>query len=156
MALEAYGKRPGGISNSDWIIQVRSHSGNLSSNLTFPQLEAAIGWYGISRTEIPPTLSPAPDAQMQVMRNALAAKKPVIALVHGATLGRGAAYGDHFVVVRGFSGDGQYVYINDPDNRCLSGWLECGGAKTWSYSRFRQACFDAQYGPYGITVGNGL
>lgn len=156
MVLQAYEKRPGGLTDQQWIVQVRSHSGNSSGNLNFPQLEAAISWYGVSSTEIPPTLSPAPDAQMQEMRNALAASKPVIALVHGATLGRGTNYGDHFVVVRGFSDDNQYVYVNDPDFRCLSGWLECGGEVAWSYSHFRQACYDAQYGPYGIIVGNGL
>jgi len=156
MILQAYGKRPGGLTDQQWIVDVRSHSGNSSGDLTFSQLETAIAWYGTGSVEIPPTLSPAPDAQMQEMKNALSGNKPVIALVHGATLGRGSAYGDHFVVVRGFSDDNQYVYVNDPDSRCLSGWIECGGQTTWSYQNFRQACFEAQYGPYGIIVGNGL
>jgi len=158
MVLQAYGKRPDGLTDRDWVVQVRSHSGNSSGDLNFSQLEAAISWYQVGSTEIPPTLSPPPDAQMQEMKNALAANKPVIALVHGATLGRGSAYGDHFVVVRGFSDDGQSVYVNDPDYRspCPPDWLECGGEVTWSYSNFRQACYDAQYGPYGIIIGDGL
>jgi len=155
MVLQAYGKRPGGLTNKEWVVQVRSHSGNSSGYLTFPQLEAALRWYGVSASEISPSLLPAPDAQMQKMKNALAANQLVIALVHGATLGRGTSYGDHFIVVRGFSDDGQRVYVNDPDNRCLSGWLECGGQTSWSYARFRLACYQAQTGPYGIIVVNG-
>jgi len=155
MVLQAYGKRPGGLSDRDWVVQVRVHSGSASGYLTFPQLEAAVRWYGLGTTEIPSTLSPAPDTQMQRMKEALAANQLVIALVHGATLGRGSGYGDHFVVVRGFSDDSQQVYVNDPDNRCLSGWLECGGQTSWSYARFRLACNQAQAGPYGIIMVNG-
>lgn len=163
MVLQKYGKRPPGYSDAQWVEAVRNKSGNTGcyctptdhrNYLTFPQLEAALTAYGgLTVEEIPPTLSPQPDAQMQKMKEAIAAGKPVIALVHGATLGRGSNYGDHFVVVRGFSDDGQSVYVNDPDYRCLAGWLECGGPRTWSYSRFKAACYQAAYGPYGVIVG---
>src|SRR5438034_504549 len=72
---------------------------------------------------------PAPDAQMTAMKYAIAASHPVIALIHGADLGRGSAYGDHWVVVTGFSDD-TTVYLNDPDLRdpsnLPSGWINGG------------------------------
>ena len=81
----------------------------------------------------------------------------MIALLHGATLGRGAQYGDHWVVVRGFSDDGQAVYLNDPDNQSArwAGWI-VGGQIALPYATFRLAALNAAPGPYGIIVGSGL
>lgn len=160
MVLEYYGKRPPGLTDKDWVVQVRTRSGKATGYLTFSDLETVLSSYGLSSVEISGTVSPQPGAQMEKMKEALAANQPVIALVHGATLGRQAQYGDqdHFVLVRGFSADGQQVYVNDPDLRypaCYQGWLECGGQASWSFSRFAQATEDAvdrQGGPYGLIV----
>jgi hypothetical protein len=88
------------------------------------------------------------------MQNAVAAGHPVIALVHGADLGRGSAYGEHWVVVTGFSADGQTVYLNDPDTQGArwAGWI-VGGQITLSRATFSQAAYDTPAGlPYGIIV----
>ncbi len=118
---------------------------------------SALGAYGLGSSEISNAAAPQPDAQMQAMKTALAQGKPVIALLHGATLGRGTAYGDHWVVLRGFSDDGQSVYLNDPDTQSprWAGWI-AGGQMTLAYATFRAAAFNAAPGPYGIIVGDGL
>lgn len=44
--------------------------------------------------EVPNTASLQPDAQIQTMKATLGRSQPAIALLHGATIGRGAVYGD--------------------------------------------------------------
>ena len=125
---------------------------------TAGELAAAIAWYGRSYYIVPDTLTPQPSAELQVMRNAVAAGNPVIAFVHGADLGRptagnGQPYGDHWIVVRGFSSDGQSVYVNDPDNEAAhyAGWI-VGGQITLPIATFQNAMYHAAAGPYGIVV----
>lgn len=117
-------------------------------------LEAALSTYGLIYAEIPNTLSPQPTAEIQAMEQATASGRPVIAIIHGADFGRGQNYGDHFVVVTGFSSDGQTVFLNDPDNQSpkLPGWIQ-GGQISVPVSTFSQAAYDATPGPYGIIVG---
>lgn len=156
MILDAYGKRPNGWSNAQFVQDIRAKTGG-SGDTGFGQLERALSAYGLNFAEIPNATAPQPDAQMQAMQQATAQGKPVIALVHGATLGRGQQYGDHWLVVRGFSDDGQSVFINDADNQAprWAGWIP-GGQITLSYATFRQAAYSAAPGPYGIIVGSGL
>jgi hypothetical protein len=58
---------------------------------------------------------------LQAIIDAVNAHHPVIALIHGAVLNREIPqhpnYGDHWVVVRGFSADHKTVYVNDADYR---------------------------------------
>jgi hypothetical protein len=155
MIVQFRGLRPAGLSNATFVTQVRSRTGvgNNTSDTGFWHLESSLGSYGLSWSEISQYLSPAPDTQIQTMRAAISAGRPVIALVHGADLGRGAAYGDHWVVVTGFSADGQSVYLNDPDTQGArwSGWI-VGGQITLPMSTFRSALQHAQNAPYGILV----
>ncbi len=156
MVLDAYGKRPAGRSNRQFVEDLRRITG-VSGNTNFVHLERAIAAYGLSSERISNQIAPQPDAQMQIMRNAIAQGRPVIALVNGPSLGRGDRYGDHWVVVRGFSDDGQWVYLNDPDDQAprWSSWIR-GGAITLAYSAFRTAAYNAAPGPYGLIVGSGL
>jgi len=139
------------------VSQVRARTGTSGCiDTAFGHLETAITSYGMTWTTISQYSSPAPSAQMTAMANATAANKPVIALIHGADLGRGEAYGDHWVVVKGFSADMQWVYVDDPDNQGarLAGWI-VGGSITLSYSTFSTAALHAsqrQGAPYGIIV----
>lgn len=154
MILEYYDGVPNGVSNADVITQVRDATGNKgAADTNFSNLETAITAYGLTYSEISNALTPQPGAQIQIMEQAIASGQPVIALLHGADLGRGQAYGDHWVVVTGFSSDGQTVYLNDPDNQPprWSGWIQ-GGQITLPMSIFQQAAYDAAPGPYGIVV----
>jgi hypothetical protein len=149
MVLSFYRKGPGG--SGAGISQIRIQTGNSSGDTSFGDLERALRSYGSSYSEVPNNISL--DAQMSQMRNAVLGGHPVIALIHGATLGRRAAYGDHWLVLRGFSSDGNTVYLQDPDTQSprWSGWLP-GGQITLSYSTFRLAVYQAQFGPSGIIV----
>ncbi len=155
MVVEYLGLRPAGLSDAAFIEDARTRTGNTAAkDTTFGQLEKSIASYGLTFEEIPASLSPAPDAQVAAMEKSIADGSPVIALVSGAALGRGKAYGDHWLVVRGFSPDGKSVYLNDPDTRTgklPSGWIN-GGQITLSLSTFSAALFGAQSGPYGIIV----
>jgi ABC-type bacteriocin/lantibiotic exporter with double-glycine peptidase domain len=140
--------------SGDSITQVRNTTGNTgAADTNFSDLESILSAYGLPYSEISSNLSPPPTAQIQAMEQAINAGNPVIALIHGADLGRGQQYGDHWVVVTGFSSDGQTVYLNDPDNQAqrLPGWIQ-GGQITLSLSVFQQAAYDASYGPYGIII----
>ena len=153
--LVRYFGRDAGLSNSSLISQIRSRMNSSTGaciNTNFTQLEQALQSYGLSTSRIN-NLTPAPAAQVQAMRDATASGKPVIALINGPTIGRHSNYGDHWVVVRGFSADGQTVYLNDPDNQSakLPGWI-VGGQISMSVTTFSNALFNAQAGPYGIII----
>jgi hypothetical protein len=161
MVLQYRNLRPANLTNQQFVSQVRTQTGASDTGCDnggpcgtgFGQLEAALTYYGATWSEVPASLSPAPDAQVTAVKNALAAGKPVIAFVHGADLGRGDAYGDHWFVVTGFSSDGNTAYINDPDNQGArwDGWI-VGGVITLPTSTLRTAMYDAAPGPYAIIV----
>ena len=143
-------------SAGNFITAMRTATNDTQGGDTTPaDLETALSAQGLTYAEITNSASPQPDVQMQAMEQAVASGRPVIALVHGADLGRGQAYGDHYVVVTGFSSDGQTVFLNDPDDQSpkLSGWIQ-GGQISIPLSTFAQAAYDASPAyPYGIIVG---
>jgi hypothetical protein len=143
------------LGDSALVADARQRTGTSTSactNTGFTQLQNALGQYQLTTSQIATSLTP--DAAIQSFKNATASGKPVIAFVHGASLGRGAAYGDHWIVVKGFSADGQTVYVNDPDNQGVrwAGWIQ-GGSITLPVATFRLALDEAASGlPYGIIV----
>ncbi len=152
MVLSYYAKGPGGSASG--LTAVRNATDNTSGRDTgFSDLEIALSYYGSSYFELPNTLSPTPNAQIQAMEQATASGQPVITLISAYDLGR--SYYGHWVVITGFSSDGQTVYLNDPDNqnrhRGYPNWI-VGGQIAVSLSTFRQAVYDAPTGPYGIVV----
>lgn len=152
MVLSYYGEGPGG--DASGLTAVRNATGNTSGGDTgFLDLENALSYYGSSYFEISDSLSPAPSAQIQAMEQAAASGQLVIALISAYDFGR--SYYGHWVVVTGFSSDGQTVYLNDPDNQNpqpgYPNWI-VGGQIAVSLSTFQQAAYDAPTGPYGIVV----
>lgn len=139
MVLRYYGQGAG-VSDPALVSGVRAAAGG-QEDTTFAQLEAALRHYGITYSGISNALPSQPDAKMAGLRSAVDAGQPVIVLVNGAGLGRGSTYGDHWIVVTGFSDDGQTVYVNDPDSqdpRGRIGWIK-GGRIALSYATFRNA-----------------
>jgi Peptidase_C39 like family/Bacterial Ig-like domain len=162
MVVTFFNQRPAGLTDYDFITQIRQKvTGELRNrDFTFSQLEIGVSDYGLTYNVIN---GPTTDDALQAMKNAVASGNPVIALVHGYDLGRGSAYGDHFVVVTGFPDD-QTVYLKDSDQRSPKmlqgvgagpGWIN-GGQITLDYAVFSNALTDAknaqQGGPYGIIV----
>jgi Peptidase_C39 like family len=155
MVLQYRGLRTGGLSDMQWVSQVRTNTGvgNDYSDTSFGQLETALSYSGTSYSEVPASLTPQPDAQVAAIKDAVGAGNPVIAVVHGADLGRGEAYGDHWIVITGFSSDGSTAYVNDPDNQGArwAGWI-VGGQISLPIATLSTALYDGPLGPYGIIV----
>ena len=154
MVLEAYGLRPAGWSDADFVWDVRNKSGT-SGWAGWWNMKASINAYGLEATEFDP-FAPDPDVQLQSLKDAVMQGKPVILFVNASALGR--SYQGHWIVVRGISPDGQTVEVNDPDDQTprWDGWIP-GGATTWSYATLRDAAIATpQSGIEGLIVGTGL
>lgn len=119
------------------------------------QLEQVLPSYKLSYWELPQSGPSQPATQIQKIKQTVIARSPVMVLLHESDLGRGQVYGqgDGWVVVTGFSNDGQTVYLNDPDNQLPSsqGWIH-GGPMTLPIALFSKALADATLGPRGIVV----
>jgi hypothetical protein len=152
MVLDAYKLRPAGMSDARFVASIRRTMG-LPNNIgtVFDDLERALSAYGLRYSLIPSSLPGEPDPEVQMMRDATDAGNLVIPLIHGAVLGRGERYGDHWPVLAGFNGDS--VHIFDPDDQVnhSAGWVH-GGNITMSVGLFSQAVLKAQPGPYALVI----
>lgn len=154
MVLSAYGLRPAGVSDAAFVRSIRRTMG-LPNDIgtVFDDLERAFAAYGLRYSLVPSSLPGEPAAEVQMMRDAIDAGDLVIPLVHGAVLGRGTAYGDHWPVLAGFSSDGSAVHLLDPDDQAprTSDWVR-GGDITISAGLLTQATLKAQPGPYALII----
>jgi hypothetical protein len=154
MVLSAYGVRPSGLSDAAFVRSIRRTMG-LPSDIgtVFDDLERAFDAYGLRYSLIPSSLPGEPTAEIQMMRDAIEGGDLVIPLVHGAVLGRGERYGDHWPVLAGFSADGGSVHLLDPDDQAprTSDWVR-GGDITISAGLLAQATLHAQPGPYALII----
>jgi len=179
MVLQSYGKRPAGLSDSAWVDMVRQWSGHSypteedckravashEANLGFKDVQRAVERAQLRCEVIPSSLSPA--EALHKVRRAVEAGRVAILLVHGESLGRGSNYGNHWIVVHGYSGDGRggWVYnVKDPDyprngpppvaDGCPRPPWVCGGEREWAESLLMKACRDAgDANGYGFLVG---
>ncbi len=157
MVLDAYGLRPAGTSDARFVASIRRTMGVPNSIGTiFDDLQHAFTAYGLHTSLIPSSLPGEPDAEVQLMRDAIDAGDLVIPLVHGSVLGRGDAYGDHWPVLVGFIGPGggsDTVHLLDPDDQAArsSAWVR-GGDITMPLSLLTQATLKAQPGPYALVI----
>ncbi len=153
MVLDAYGLRPAGISDARFVAAIRRTMGVPNSIGTiFDDLQHAFTAYGLHTSLIPSSLPGEPEAEIQLMRDAIDGGDLVIPLVHGSVLGRGDAYGDHWPVLAGFIGS-DTVHLLDPDDQAArsSAWVR-GGDITMSISLLTQATLKAQPGPYALVI----
>lgn len=137
MVVDFFDKEPSGTSGNALLVKDVIKKIGRSGNTSRQDLESALKAYN---------LSPMPISSIEQIRNALGQGKPVIALVHGATLGRRENYGDHWIVVRGVNSD--FMSVNDPDLRTTAdpstgkrpGWIVGGGLRDdWPTSIFQTA-----------------
>lgn len=153
MVLQAFGERPGGLSNASWVASVRHSMGvPASTGTVFDDLQRSFTAFDLQTSFIPSSLPGEPEAEVGMMRDALNAGDLVIPLLHGAALGRGDAYGDHWVVLAGFTSDGS-AHLLDPDDQAprSSAWVR-GGDTTISESLFARAALKAQPGAYAMVI----
>lgn len=153
MVLDAYNLRPAGISDARFVASIRRTMGVPNTIGTiFDDLQRAFTAYGLRTSLIPSSLPGEPDAEVQLMRDAIGAGELVIPLVHGSVLGRGDAYGDHWPVLAGFI-DSDAVHLLDPDDQAprSSAWVR-GGDITMSVALLTQSTLKAQPGPYALVI----
>lgn len=99
-------------------------------DLWFSDLETVIPALGLHYNEILGSWSVA--ARLRVMNDSIGTGRPVIALINGNDLGRNyRGNPNHWVVVTGFSGDGQTIYLNDPDYRTAAMLRGVGAGTSW-------------------------
>jgi hypothetical protein len=145
------------ISSQALVSEIRSRTSRPSGGDTFfeQDLIPAAETYGLSVRPLQGT----PETDLKSIGDAVRIGTPVIALIHGADLGRvgvgGSNYGDHFVVVTGFSADNSQVFFNDADIRGIpmpgvpstpplppAPWQN-GGSISMTASAFRQSLITA-------------
>jgi hypothetical protein len=138
MVLDAYGKKPSNETDVQFVNNVRVATNTANNSLTnWSDLETALNAYGMTdHSRISNSLTPAPDAQFNAIKQAIREDKPVIALI--------ASFGGHWVVVTGYSDNN--IYFQDPIR----------GTMSWTNDYFKQELLNAPPGDYGIIVGPGL
>src|SRR5712692_569516 len=152
MVLDAFGLRPGGLADRQFVASVRRTMGvPANTGTVYTDLARAFDAYGLHYSYIYSNMPGEPDAEVQLMHDAIEAGNLVIPMVHGAILGRGEAYGDHWPVLAGFSGD--TVHLLDPDDQAprSSDWLR-GGDITIPVATLKLATLKAQPGAYAMVV----
>jgi murein DD-endopeptidase MepM/ murein hydrolase activator NlpD len=165
MVLDAYSKRPVSMKGNDkaFLKAVRDATGkpDVHAYTGVDDLTQALRdpMFQIPYTVIPKGTNPLTREQnLQLIKDAVAQRKPVVMLIDSNTLGRG--YNGHWVVVTGFSSDNQYVFVNDPDLRTAQPpkWDKRapGGQTRWPYDLFKDAANAAGDKNYGIVIGAGL
>jgi virginiamycin B lyase len=156
MCIDAYGKRPAGYENDhEFVHQVRWQMTGVLDNpannpyTTIPQMEQAlIGYYqNFPRTYL--------TDLNEVKNKVMTEKKPVIAYVYApGLLPRQYPVDwatDHFIVVTGYSSDGQWVYVNDPLDY-YDGQQPNNGAP----NKYTSESFNASFKNEALAIGTGL
>jgi hypothetical protein len=108
-----------------------------------PQLAHALAAFGVPSA--PLYAADGGGDPLAAVEVALAQGRPVIVTLGGAALGRGASYGDHFVVVIGMTPRASLVDVLDPDTQAPGSaqWLP-GGRQQWPAAVVRAGIAAAQ------------
>jgi hypothetical protein len=151
--LRARAAAVGGMDDATLVATIRASTGEPAGDTDLPGLRRALAAFGVPSVSLLPSDGAGTAADpLAVVQVALRHGSPVLALVDGATLGRGTGYGDHFIVIRGMDVATGLVDVVDPDTqqpRSMS-WLP-GGIQTLPASLVRQALRTAA-GPQGIAA----
>jgi hypothetical protein len=136
------------------VAAVRQATGIPVGDTYLPSLVRAFSSFGVPSAPLF-----ANDAEggnpLAAIRLALAHGRPVIATVGGTPLGRGASYGDHFVLIIGMDAQTEQVDVLDPDTQAApyASWV-AGGRQSWSSSLTRAALAAAQeHDALGVVAG---
>ncbi|MGQ9828818.1 MAG: VWA domain-containing protein, partial [Roseiflexus sp.] len=152
------------LTDRDLVDQVRTQTrtARICVDTGFKNLEDALTANNRSYTEITKETDTTAETVVQAMADAVNTGRPVIGLVNGKVLNR--SYNYHWLVIRGFSADGQQVYLSDPDEPRKTyptqGWIKGGPSMVLSRDLFRQSLTSAYSAnskkqAYGIIVGDG-
>ena len=112
--------RPGGLPPDDASLMaaLRNRSGAADGDTSAAMLIHALHAFGVGSTAL--EADDAPDGRSGVMAAiafAIENRRPVLALVSGVDLGRGAAYGDHWLTITAVDKATERVRVADPDTQ---------------------------------------
>lgn len=100
------------------VSQVRSRSGELVGDTNQQGLTQALGSFGVPVAQLYAGDVPGGEADpLAVVTAMLGRGIPVLALVHGATLGRGEGYGNHWLVLWRADRSAGTIEATDPDTQ---------------------------------------
>jgi hypothetical protein len=121
----------------------RDKTGEPTGDTYLPELAKALDAYGVPSA--PLYAADGGGDPLVAVRVALEHGRPIIVTLGGAALGRGSAYGDHFVVIIGMNLQASLVDVVDPDTQTPGNaqWMP-GGRQQWPASSVRAAMDDAQ------------
>ena len=134
-AVLRYARPEFGTMDTAALVQaVRTATGAPEGATYLPELAHALAVYGIPSAPLYAGDAPSgATTPLAAVRVALQQGRPVLALVRGATLGRGTAYGNHYVVMIGLDPQTGQVTVVDPDTQApRSAQWEPGGRQQWS------------------------
>lgn len=161
MVIEAYNKRPAEYVGKDkeFLKDIRDKTSkpNFSDYTDFDDLKSVLDHekYQLKYEVIDRT-----NSTLQQIKDAIKHRKPVITLINSNDPALNRNYGGHWIVVIGFSRDGRYVFVNDPDLRLSNkpNWNKDtpGGQVRWPVHLFQQALMSAGHKHSAIIVGDGL
>jgi hypothetical protein len=128
MILQYFGIEPVSTTRSvlaQQIEDIRYKTGQTDPNrgTNTSQLGNALSVFQVPYVPIPNSGITVPKA-MQEIQTAVNNGQPVIVLIDATKLGR--KYHGHWLVVTGFSSDGKWVRVNDPDSDFVSGPVNLG------------------------------
>ncbi|MBN2534582.1 MAG: C39 family peptidase [Spirochaetales bacterium] len=157
MCIDAYGKRPSGYENDhDFVHRVRYQMTGVADNpannpyTTIPQMQDALSGY--YQELLPSTFH---TSLSEVKNKVMVEGKPVIAFVYAPGLLPRQYPVDwatnHFIVVTGYSSDGQWVYVNDPLDYYDGQQPDNGAPNKYTYDSF-----SASFLYEALAVGPGL
>lgn len=119
----------------------RALTGRPAGETYLPDLVRALKAFGVPSTLLYTRDGPAGDKDpLSAVRFALERGRPVIVTLGGVTLGRGAGYGDHFVIITGMDARTGLLDVVDPDNQPPhnADWVP-GGRGQWPAALVRAA-----------------
>lgn len=136
------------------VARARDATGIRSGDTYLPSLVQALSHFGVASAPLFAADGGSTDP-LAAVRLALSHGRPVIVTLGGAALGRGAGYGDHFVLVVGMDPQAEQLNILDPDTQPAhtTAW-QPGGREIWSAARVRAAIAAAQeHDALAVVVG---
>jgi len=100
------------------VLQVRSRSGEGAGDTDQQGLTQALGSFGVPVAQLYAGDVPGGEADpLAVVTATLGRGIPVLALVHGAALGRGEGYGNHWLVLWRADRSAGTIEVTDPDTQ---------------------------------------
>ena len=103
--------------DADLVAAARARTGQPDGDTNVAALTQALQAFGVRSTMLHADDAPDGSGMMVAIAYALRNRRPVLALVYGGDLGRGAQYGDHWLTITAVDKATEQVRVVDPDTQ---------------------------------------